>query len=304
MTDAQMIERIIQLKKEKNAVILAHNYQIGPIQDLADFVGDSLQLAIEAKKIEKDMIVFCGVKFMAESAKILNPDKKVLLPVLEAGCPMADMATAEAINEMKERYPGVPVVTYVNSSAEVKAVSTICCTSSNAVKIVKSLDTDRIIFAPDENLGTYVGEKLPDVDVVLWKGFCPTHQRVVLQDLLDVRSKHPGVKILVHPECRPEVCHEADFVGSTAQILAFARDSEDQTLIIGTEQGILHTLEKENPGKHFIHLTEKLLCKNMKKTGLEHVLKALEDEQHEIQVDETIAEAAREALERMLRLSS
>lgn len=304
MTHREIVAAILKLKEQKNAVILAHNYQVGEIQDIADFVGDSLQLAQKAKEIEKDLIVFCGVSFMAESAKILNPAKKVLLPVKEAGCPMADMATGEALREMKARYPGTPVVTYVNSSAEVKAESDICCTSSNAVKIVKALDVDRIIFAPDQNLGTFVAKQCPETEVILWNGYCPTHHRVYPTDIERIRAKYPDLRILVHPECRPEVCDKADYVGSTAQILRHVRESQDETLVIGTEKGILHTLEKENPDKSFIMLSENLVCPNMKKTGLEDVLRALEEETHEIFVDEEVAAAAREALERMLNLPS
>jgi quinolinate synthase len=302
MKKYEMIKKIEELKKQKNAVILAHNYQIGEIQDIADFVGDSLQLAKMAKTIEEDLIIFCGVKFMAESAKILNPEKRVLLPVLEAGCPMADMANAYDLIKMKNENPGVPVVTYVNSSAEVKAESDICCTSSNAVKVVESLKTDKIIFAPDKNLGTYVGEMCEGVEVLLWNGYCPTHHRVTISDIDALRSQYPDTKILVHPECRPDVFHKADFVGSTAQILDYARNSEDKQLIIGTEKGILHMLQKVSPDKKFILLSENLICLNMKKTGLSDVLKALEEETHEIFIDPKISGKAYMALERMLNL--
>ncbi len=239
---------------------------------------------------------------MAESAKILNPEKRVLLPVLDAGCPMADMANADELIKMKSENPGVPVVTYVNSSAEVKAESDICCTSSNAVKVVESLKSDKVIFAPDQNLGTYVGEMCEGVEVLLWNGYCPTHHQVSISDIDAIRKQYPDTKILVHPECRPDVFHKADFVGSTAQILKYARECDDKQLIIGTEEGILHTLQKESPSKEFILLSKGLVCLNMKKTGLSDVLKALEEETHEIFIDPKISEKANRALERMLNL--
>ncbi|MBN2259015.1 MAG: quinolinate synthase NadA [Clostridiales bacterium] len=302
MNKIDLISEINRIKKEKNAVILAHNYQIGEIQDIADFVGDSLQLAKKAKDIKQDLIIFCGVTFMAESAKILNPNKKVILPVLDAGCPMADMATAEKINVFKKENPNLKVVTYVNSSAEVKAVSDVCCTSSNAVDVVEKLGAEKILFAPDKNLGTYVDEQVEGVEVLKWKGFCPIHERVTVEDIDRARSEHPGMEILVHPECPVEVFHKADFVGSTAQILEYVKNSELKGFIIGTEMGILHTLKKENPNKEMFILTEKLICENMKKTTLEDVYKALRDEENEIVIEGHIAIKANEALERMLNL--
>lgn len=296
-----MIEEIKRLKQEKNAVILAHNYQIGEIQDIADYVGDSLQLAQEAAKVTADIIVFCGVHFMAESAKILNPEKTVLLPNKEAGCPMADMIDGPSLIEFKSKYPGVPVVTYVNSSAEVKAESDICCTSSNAVKIVKSLGTDRIIFTPDRNLATFVEQSVPGVEVIKWQGFCPTHERLITEDIDDVKELHPGAKLLMHPECNPRLYKKADFLGSTAQILKYAKESEDTKFIIGTEEGILHTLKKQNPDKEFILLSSKLFCKNMKKTTLEHVYLSLRDEVTKIELDEQMRVKALASLERMLQ---
>ncbi len=297
-----MIQKITKLKKEKNAIILAHNYLTGDIQDIADYVGDSLQLAKKAKEVEEDLIVLCGVKFMAETAKILNPAKKVLLPSMDAGCPMADMASASALKEFKSNNPDVKIVTYVNSSAEVKAESDICCTSANAVQVVKELGADRIVFVPDQNLGTFVEEELGNVEVVKWKGFCPTHHRVTVEDIEIARNQYPGIEILVHPECKPEVFHAADIVGSTSKIIQYVRDSENKKFIIGTEKGIIHSLRSENPDKEFILLSEKLICKNMKKITLSDVLNVLENETNEIIIDQNIAEKANNALERMLSL--
>lgn len=292
---------INKLKREKNAIILAHNYQIGEIQDIADFIGDSLQLANEAAKVKQDLIIFCGVHFMAESAKILNPKKKVILPVKEAGCPMADMVSSEDLKEFKKNNLDVKIVTYVNSSAEVKAESDICCTSSNAVDIVKKTGAKKVLFVPDKNLGSYVEEQISDVKIIKWEGFCPTHHRVELEDVEIARKNYPGVKILVHPECRPEVFHKVDFVGSTSQIIQFVKMSDDKQFVIGTEKGIIYSLIKENPDKEFFILTEKLICENMKKTRLEDVYNALKNEEYEICIDEEIASKANEALERMLK---
>jgi len=303
MDQARMIEEIKRLKTEKNAIILAHNYQIPEVQDIADVVGDSLKLSQVASETDHDMIIFCGVHFMAESAKILSPNKKVILPVLEAGCPMADMVTGEDLKAFKEENPGIPIVTYVNSSAEVKAYSDICCTSSNAVKAVESLNAKKILFAPDKNLGHYVQMQLPDVEIVRWNGFCITHERVTPKEVLASREIRPGVSILVHPECNPKVVEMADFVGSTAQILEYVKNSDEKSFIIGTEMGILHTLKKQNPEKHFRVLSGHLTCYNMKKTSLDNVYHALKEEKYEITVPEDIRVKAYEALERMLKVT-
>jgi len=302
MDNQFLIDEIQRLKKEKNAVILAHNYQIPEVQDIADIVGDSLKLSQEAARTEADRIVFCGVHFMAESAKILSPTKKVLLPAIDAGCPMADMITAEDLRALKAKYPGVPVVCYVNSSAEVKAECDITCTSSNATQVVESLKTDRVIFAPDRNLGQYVQSQLPQTEFINWDGFCITHERLREEEILAVKVAKPGVKILVHPECNPIVVGHADFVGSTSAIIAYARESEDQSFIIGTEMGILHTLRKENPDKTFYLLSPSLVCYNMKKTTLEDVYLALRDDQYEITVEESIRLKAYAALKRMIEI--
>lgn len=299
----EIIEEIRRLKQLKNAVILAHNYQIPEIQDIADIVGDSLKLSQEAASTDADMIVFCGVHFMAESAKILSPEKKVLLPVLDAGCPMADMITAPELEAFKSKYPGIPVVCYVNTSAAVKALCDVACTSSNAVKIVRSLDAKKILFVPDRNLAHHVQNLVPEVEIISWEGFCITHERVELAELTALRMKHPGVPILVHPECNPVVTQLADFVGSTSQIINAVRESSGKEFIIGTEMGILHSLRKENPGKTFHLLSPALICYNMKKTGLMDVYLALKDERHEIMLEESLRLDAYRSLERMLVLS-
>jgi len=298
-----MVSEIKKLKKEKNAVILAHNYQIPEIQDIADIVGDSLKLSEEAAKTDADIIVFCGVHFMAESAKILSPDKKVLLPAIDAGCPMADMVTAEKLRAYKEINPEATIVCYVNTSAEVKAECDVCCTSSNALKIVESLDTDNILFAPDRNLGSYINSQLKDKQMELWNGFCITHERVQEAEIKMIKEKKPGVQVVVHPEANPLVVQHADFVGSTSQILDHIRNSDDKEFIVGTEMGILHTLRKQNLYKKFTLLSPALICYNMKKTSLEDVLHVLKTEENEITVDEEIRVKAFESLNRMLEIT-
>lgn len=298
-----VIQEIKRLKKEKNAVILAHNYQIPEIQDIADIVGDSLKLSEEAAKTEADIIVFCGVHFMAESAKILSPEKKVLLPARDAGCPMADMVTADKLRAYKAEHPNTKVVCYVNTSAEVKAESDVCCTSSNALAVVNSIEGDEILFAPDKNLGSYINSKLDGKQMKLWHGHCITHERVQESEILKVKEKNPGVKILVHPECNPVVVKHADFVGSTSQILEYARTHDDKSFIIGTEMGILHTLRKQNMAKKFTLLSPALICYNMKKTSLEDVLHVLRTEENEILVEESIRVKAYTSLKRMLDIT-
>lgn len=299
----EMSEEIRRLKRERNAVILAHNYQIPEVQDVADIVGDSLKLSQEAAMTDAEVIVFCGVHFMAESAKILSPGKRVLLPVLDAGCPMADMITAPELAAFKAQHPGVPVVCYVNTSAAVKAQCDVACTSSNAVKIVRGLGAERILFVPDRNLAHHVQSLVPEVEIIPWDGFCITHERVELEELAAARSRHPEAPIMAHPECNPAVVQMADFVGSTSQIIAAARVSSAREIIIGTEMGILHTLRKENPDKTFHLLSPALICYNMKKTGLEDVYHALRDDRHEITLDEALRQDAHRCLERMLALS-
>lgn len=303
MNEKKLVQEINRLKKEKNALILAHNYQIPEIQAVADILGDSLKLSIEAAKTDKDIIVFCGVKFMAESAKLLSPDKKVLLPALDAGCPMADMQDAEALKEMKKEYPGVPVVTYVNSNTDVKAETDICCTSSNAVNVVKSLDSDRVIFGPDKNLGSYIQQFVENKEIILWNGFCPTHEAVKSEEVIKVKLRNPGVKILVHPEANPSVVELADFVGSTSQMINYVKENDDEKFIIGTEMGILNIMSKENPTKDFKLLSPKLICVNMKKTNLQALYDALNEEKHEITIDDDIREKARISLDKMIKIN-
>ncbi|MFZ5354773.1 MAG: quinolinate synthase NadA [Bacillota bacterium] len=303
MKERNLAEEIIRLKKEKNAIILAHNYQVPEVQDIADVVGDSYALSKHAANTSNDVIVFCGVHFMAESAKILSPQKTVLLPVRDAGCPMADMVSAADIRELRQKYPEAAVVTYVNSAAEVKAESDICCTSSNAIKVVESLHNKQIIFAPDENLGRYIEGKVKDKEMILWKGFCITHKRVRVSEVIKIRELYPDAKILVHPECEPEVQKMADFLGSTSEIIKYASEIPEKNIIIGTEEGVLHTLKKQNPYKNFYLLSTGLICANMKKTRLQDVYNALANMQHQIEIDEDIRVRALKALNEMLKIS-
>jgi quinolinate synthase len=299
MNDIQ--EKILTLKKEKNAVILAHLYQPAEIQEIADFVGDSLELSRLAKDAEADTIIFCGVCFMAGSAKLLSPQKTVIIPNKQAGCPMADMARPEDIIKLREQHPDAAVVTYVNSSVAVKAYSDICCTSSNAVKIVNSLPNKDIIFVPDKNLGSYVA-RFTDKNIILFDGYCPTHNRVNTDHVAQARMNHPNVKILVHPECTSEVVDMADFAGSTAQIINYVTASDEKEFIIGTEKGILHQLKLKNPDKEFYMLADNFLCPNMKKISLEHVLESLETGEYEIELSDDMIAKASKSLHKMLEI--
>lgn len=297
-----MSAEIRQLARERGAVILAHNYQRAEIQDVADFVGDSLGLSRQAAETEAELIVFAGVHFMAETAKILSPSKTVLMPEPRAGCPMADMITGEALAAWKADNPGVPVVTYVNSSAEVKAESDICVTSANAVAVVRSLGVERILFAPDRNLGTWVARSLPDVDVVLWEGWCPTHDDVTAEQVSDAHAAHPGAAIIAHPECRPEVVDLADAVLSTSQMLSYAATSDAEEFVVVTEAGLIHALEKAAPGKRFYELYPRMLCPNMKLTTLQKVRDCLVDLTGEVVVPEDIRVRALSAVQRMVAI--
>jgi quinolinate synthase len=297
-----LLYRVMELKKAANAVILAHNYQIDEVQDAADYVGDSFGLSRIAAQTDAEVIVFCGVHFMAESAAILAPDKIVLLPEILAGCPMADMVTVEALREKKKLFPQAAVVTYVNSSAAVKAESDICVTSSNAVQVVNSLDTEEILFVPDQNLGNYVAERC-DKKMILWDGYCSTHHRIRHADVVKARAANPDALVVVHPECRPEVVKAADHAFSTSGILKFARESEAKKMIIGTEMGLLHRLRLENPQKQFFLLHQGLVCPNMKYTNLDHLVRALETLKPQIKVSEAIREPAFRALNRMLAVA-
>ncbi len=295
-----MIKEIMRLKEEQNAVILAHLYEWPEVQDIADFVGDSLELSRKAKETDADVIVFCGVSFMAETAKILNPSRMVLLPVMEAGCPMADMVTAEDVRRLRAEHPEAAVVCYVNSSAEVKAECDICCTSSNAVRVIGSLSQDEIIFVPDMNLGHYVSTFSPEKKFYCIHGFCPTHNKIKAEEVLRVKQARFGVPILSHPECRPEVLALSDYVGSTAQIIDYAVKSDAKEMIIGTEIGVLHRLKKLCPDKTFYSLHAALVCPNMKKTHLENVRDALLEKKYQIELDEDLRLRAGIAIERML----
>lgn len=304
--DAKTVElsrEIRELKEKRRAVILAHFYQRPEVQDVADFVGDSLQLAQQAAATDARVIVFCGVYFMAESAKILSPDKIVLLPEPDAGCPLADMATAEAVRARKEEMPGCTVVTYVNSSAAVKAESDIVCTSSNALKVISSLPEDRpVLFVPDGNLGNYIS-RMTGRTLTLWDGYCHVHNRLTAEEIKAARAEHPEAPVVVHPECRPEVIDLADHVSSTGGMLKYVRNSPAASFIIGTEQGMLYPLRKTCPDKNFYPAARHMLCPNMKLTTLEKVKWALVDMEPGIEVDPDIRLKARRALARMLELS-
>ncbi len=298
----RLIEKIGQLKAERNAVILAHNYQPGEIQDIADFTGDSLALSVKAAATDADVIVFCGVKFMAETAAILSPGKTVLLPDKNAGCPMADMMTGEQLRELKRKNPGALVVCYVNSSAEVKAESDYCCTSANAVEVVESLPKNsKIIFVPDQHLGRFVIEKTGR-EMILWPGYCPTHAFITEDDIKKARDAHPDAIVMAHPECTEPVKAVSDKLLSTGQMLKFAKQSDAKRFIIATEAGIIHTLKKENPGKEFYPATTRAICPNMKRITLDKVLWSLEDMHYKITVPADIAARAKNALEKMVAI--
>jgi quinolinate synthase len=298
----EKIELINKLKKEVNATILVHNYQPPEIQDIADFKGDSLELSRKAAEAEADVIVFCGVDFMAETAKILSPDKKVILPVSDATCPMAKMITADGLREFKEKHPGAPVVTYVNTTADVKAESDICCTSSNAVKIVGSLKEKDIVFTPDKNLGHYVSTK-SDKNIIPWPGYCPIHESLNVEDVQRAKEAHPGAKLMAHPECRAEVLELADYVASTGQMFDVAENDSSNEFIVGTEIGMVYALKERYPGKEFYPVSRWAICPNMKKMTLDKVIESLKTLSPEIQVPEETIKKASLALMRMLDMS-
>jgi len=298
----RLIKKIEHLKEQRNAVILAHNYQPGEIQDLADFTGDSLGLSIQAAETDAEVIVFCGVRFMAETAAILSPQKTVLLPEKSAGCPMADMITAEQLRELKEQHPGAIVVCYVNSTAEVKAESDYCCTSSNAVEVVNSLPEDkRIIFVPDQHLGQFVAERTGR-DMVLWPGYCTTHVLMTAEDIKAARAKYPDAIVMAHPECTEPVKELADELLSTGQMLKFAAGSTAKRFIVATENGIIHALKKQNPDAEFIAASGRAICPNMKKITVDKVVASLEDMRHRITVPEEIRTRAERSLNRMVEI--
>lgn len=297
-----LIEEILKLKKESGALVLAHYYQRLEIQKCADFVGDSFELAKRAKEAESNLIVFCGVRFMGESAKILNPTKKVLMPRPDAGCQMADMVTASKLRELKSQYPRAAVVCYVNSSAETKAESDICCTSSNAVRVCESLDTNEIIFVPDKNLGAYVAGKVPDKMFHLYYGYCPVHRNLTRDEAIKAKKQHPQARLFVHPECEKEVIDLADYVGSTSGIIREAETSTAEEFIIGTEYGVVERLTEYNPGKKFYLLSPKLVCINMKFTSLINLRDCLRDQIGEIDMPEELRLKAFTPLDRMMKI--
>lgn len=294
-----IVEEIKKHKNKINAVILAHNYERPEIQDIADMLGDSLGLSREASSVEAEVIVFCGVSFMAESAKILSPRKTVLLPRKNAGCALADKISAEEVIELKKKHPGVPVVSYVNTSAEVKAESDVCCTSSNAVNVVKNLSSDRVIFIPDRNLAYYV-QKNVDKEIIPWDGYCYVHESILPEDINFMREKYPEAVILVHPECRPEVIDSADEVLSTGGMVRYVKSSDRKEFVIGTEEGIIYRLERENPDKDFYSLGVRRICYDMKRTKIEDVLNSLKRKEFNVELRPEVIKKAGQALEAML----
>lgn len=302
MLNSDIDRSIEQVKKDRKAVILAHFYQPSEIQEIADFVGDSLELSRFAKETDAGTIVFCGVSFMAETAKILDPERIVLLPVPSAGCQMADMLTVDMLAKLKAEHPEAAVVCYINSSAEIKAMSDICCTSSNAVKIIGSISSKEIIFVPDRNLGRYAESTFPDKKFYFCEGHCPVHNELTPEDTAAARQIHPNAKVLVHPECTPEVIASADFTGSTAQIISYACDNSPGEFIIGTEEGILHQLKKLCPESFFYPLKGEILCDDMKLITKEDVLSSLKETKYKIEVDSKVAAGALKAIEAMLKI--
>lgn len=299
----KLVESINKLKKAKNAIILAHCYQPAEIDLVADFVGDSLALSQEAAKTNAQIIVFAGVYFMAQTAKILSPDKKVLLPQMNAGCKMADMITYNQLMEFKAKYPHIPAVCYVNSTAEVKSECDVCCTSSNAVEIVKSIKSDKILFLPDTYLGKWVEKQLGNVEVITYPGFCPTHLQIKPADIENIRKKYPQATVLAHPECNTEVSEMADYVGSTTGIMNYVKNSKNKEFVIATEQGVTDRLIRDYPDKKFIPVKENIICPTMKMTSLEDILEVLDKETNEIVVDEKIAQKAAKCIDCMLEVS-
>ena len=298
-----LIEKIKTLKEEKNAIVLAHSYQNIEIDEIADFVGDSLYLSKQAEKTNADIIVFAGVYFMAQTAKIISPSKKVLLPNLHAGCLMADMINHEQMVNFKKNHPNIPVVCYINSTAEVKAECDICCTSSNAVDIVRSLNRNKVLFIPDANLGKWVEKQLNGIEVITYDGNCPVHHNVKMEDIQEARSCYPNAKILIHPECKPEVSALGDYVGSTSGIIDYVKNSHDRQFVIVTEKGVADRLKRDYPDREFILIKDNMLCESMKLTTLEEIWHALEYEVNEINLDEEVRRLSSNCIEKMLKVS-
>ncbi len=302
-----LIKEIKKLKEEKNAIILTHCYQNIEIDEVSDFVGDSLYLSKMAAKTDADIIVFAGVYFMAQSAKLLSPDKKVLLPQMNSGCLMADMIDVENLKIFKEKHPNIPVVCYINSTAEIKANCDICCTSSNAVEVVRSLNVPKVLFVPDTYLGKYVESKLNNVEVITFNGFCPTHLRIRVEDIEQARKTYPNAPILAHPECHHTIAKLADFVGSTKEIMEYAKNSNYKQYVIATEKGVCDRLNRDsklnNWNKEFVLINENIVCPNMKRNNLSNIYQTLLDEKNEITIDETVSKKAKECIEKMFTIN-
>ncbi len=296
-----MKSKIKQLKSKKNAVILAHYYAPDQAQSVADYVGDSFYLAKVAKETSADIIVFCGVRFMGESAKILNPEKKILMPDFDSDCPMAHMVTADKIRKMREEYPDLAVVCYINSTAELKCMSDVCVTSSNAIKIVKALDNKNIFFVPDRNLARFVAEKVPEKNIIINDGFCPVHASLTKTQLESVKKLHPDAKVISHPECEPEILALSDYIGSTAEMIDYVKTSENNEFVVCTECGVKYKLVNDNTNKEFYFAEPMLCCKDMKFNTLENILSVLENETNEIKIAEDIRQKALVPLDRMLK---
>ncbi|MEM2918124.1 MAG: quinolinate synthase NadA [Candidatus Altiarchaeota archaeon] len=297
----KLYDAIKKLKEERNAIILAHNYQIPEVQDIADYVGDSLDLSRTAEKTDAEIIVFCGVHFMAETASILCPDKKVIMPDITAGCPMADMITPEKLRELKKEHENATVLGYVNTSAAVKAELDLCCTSANALKVLNSIENDEIIFVPDKYLAAYIS-RFTKKKIISWQGYCPTHVKILPENIIEKKKLHPNAKVLVHPECVPKVIDLADEVLSTNGMVRYAKESDAKEFIIGTEVGLIYRLKKENPEKKFYPASELAVCPNMKKTNLEKVFFALKELKNEVKVPEDIRVKAKRAVDKMLEI--
>ncbi len=302
MEQKNIREQIKALKQEKNAIILAHYYQTQEIQQIADYVGDSFELAKRAKEAKESIIVFCGVKFMAEGAKILSPEKTVLLPVVDAGCPMADMVTAEDVKQLKSKYPNAAVVAYVNSSADVKTQTDICCTSSSVDKIIDTVKEKDIIFIPDKNLGQYIQKKRQDKNIITINGFCPVHERMTVSDVLKAKEKNPNALFAAHPECNEEVLEHADYIGSTSGIINYALENSSNGVIIGTEVGVVDYLNAKDNSNGFYPLSDEMVCKNMKKTTLVSVYEALKNNRNETVLEQSVIDQAYSSLERMMQV--
>ncbi len=303
MSNTELIQKIKKLKEEKNVVILGHYYQSGEIQEISDFVGDSLALSRQAATTDADIILFCGVHFMAETAKLLSPEKKVLLPDLDAGCPMADMVTSESLIDYKNENPDAKIICYVNSTAAVKAQSDVCVTSSNALSIAQKFKGEKLLYVPDQNLGHYLNQQIPELNMDLWPGHCCIHNNLNTSQVEEMQKLHPNAQLIVHPEANPAVVEKADFVGSTKALLEYAVDSEHEEFIVGTERGILFEMNRKCPNKNFYLLSEKLTCRNMKLTNLEKVHHVLKTNDNAVEVEAEMAAAAKHAIDLMLELS-